>query len=102
MVAIPPLVVLLLLLNIGMAQSTPFPVRVGVVVDMDDYVGKMGLNCITMALSDFYTKHGHYKTRLVLTKRDSKKDVIGAAAAGTNTTISTYLLNSQVRRIYNQ
>ena len=96
MVAICPLVVLLLLLNSATVQSTPFPVSVGVVVDMDDYVGKMGLNCITMALSDFYTKHGHYKTRLVLTKRDSKKDVIGAAAAGTNTTISTYLLNSQV------
>ncbi|KAG6409700.1 hypothetical protein SASPL_127742 [Salvia splendens] len=97
MVAIFPLVVLLLLLNSATVQSTPFPVRVGVVIDMDDYVGKMGLNCITMALSDFYTKHGHYQTRLVLTKRDSKKDVVGAAAAGTttNTTISTYLLNSQ-------
>ncbi|XP_047967478.1 glutamate receptor 2.7-like [Salvia hispanica] len=93
-VAIPPLVVLLLLLNIGMAQSTPFPVRVGVVVDMDDYVGKMGLNCITMALSDFYTKHGHYKTRLVLTKRDSKKDVVGAAAAALD-----LLKNVQVQAI---
>ncbi|KAG6409699.1 hypothetical protein SASPL_127741 [Salvia splendens] len=56
---------------------------------MDDYVGKMGLNCITMALSDFYTKHGQYQTRLVLTKRDSKKDVVGAAAAGPLSSMQT-------------
>ena len=73
MVVIFHVVVLLLLLNSTTVQSTPFPVRVGVVVDMDDYDGKMGLNCITIALSDFYTKHGYYQTRLVLTKRDSKK-----------------------------
>ncbi|XP_057799201.1 glutamate receptor 2.7-like isoform X2 [Salvia miltiorrhiza] len=80
------LVVLVLLLNTlsmnsATAQSTPFPVRVGVVLDMDNYVGKMGLNCITMALSDFYTRNGHYRTRLVLNKRDSERDVVGAAAA---------------------
>ncbi|KAL1552582.1 glutamate receptor 2.7-like isoform X1 [Salvia divinorum] len=94
MVAIFPLAVLLLLLNSGTVQSTPFPVRVGVVVDMDNYVGKMGLNCITMALSDFYTKHGHYQTRLVLTKRDSKRDVVGAAAAALD-----LLKNVQVQAI---
>ncbi|XP_057799194.1 glutamate receptor 2.3-like isoform X1 [Salvia miltiorrhiza] len=81
-----PLVVLVLFLNTlsmnsATAQSTPFPVRVGVVLDMDDYVGKMGLSCITMALSDFYTRNGHYQTRLVLNERDSKRDVVGAAAA---------------------
>ena len=50
---------------------------------MDTWLGKMGLSCITMALSDFYASHGHYKTRLVLEIRDSKRDVMGAAAAGT-------------------
>uniref|UniRef100_F6H9F3 Receptor ligand binding region domain-containing protein n=1 Tax=Vitis vinifera TaxID=29760 RepID=F6H9F3_VITVI len=41
----------------------------------------MGLSCISMALSDFYASHGHYKTRLALEIRDSKRDVVGAAAA---------------------
>ncbi|KAL1552584.1 hypothetical protein AAHA92_13364 [Salvia divinorum] len=41
----------------------------------------MGLNSVTMALSDFYTRHGKYQTTVVLNKRDSKKDVVGAAAA---------------------
>jgi ionotropic glutamate receptor len=35
-----------------------------------------------MALSDFYATHGDYKTRLNLNTRDSMKDVVGAAAAG--------------------
>ncbi|WJZ85468.1 hypothetical protein VitviT2T_005003 [Vitis vinifera] len=34
-----------------------------------------------MALSDFYASHGHYKTRVVTKVRDSKRDVVGAAAA---------------------
>ncbi|RVW72764.1 hypothetical protein CK203_057326 [Vitis vinifera] len=36
-------------------------VKVGVVLDLDTWVGKMGLSCISMALSDFYASHGHYK-----------------------------------------
>ncbi|PRQ27947.1 putative ionotropic glutamate receptor, metazoa [Rosa chinensis] len=37
-----------------------------------------------MALSDFYASHAYYRTRLVLHKRDSAKDVVVAAgAAGT-------------------
>ncbi|KAG8375363.1 hypothetical protein BUALT_Bualt10G0092300 [Buddleja alternifolia] len=67
--------------NVSTAQETPIPVRVGVVLDMDDYVGQMTFDCISMALSDFYATNGHYKTRLVLTNRDSKEDVVGAAAA---------------------
>ncbi|OMO86150.1 hypothetical protein CCACVL1_09765 [Corchorus capsularis] len=34
-----------------------------------------------MALSDFYATHSSYRTRLVLNPRDSKSDVVGAAAA---------------------
>ena len=70
-------------MEMGMAQNTTIPVKVGVVLDLDTWVGKMGLSCISMALSDFYASHGHYKTRLVLEIRDSKRDVMGAAAAGT-------------------
>ncbi|XP_033516810.2 glutamate receptor 2.1-like [Nicotiana tomentosiformis] len=68
-----------------MAQNrkTTAPINVGVVMDMDEWVGKMGLSCISMALSDFYSSdHGSdYKTRLVLHTRDSKRDVVAAAAA---------------------
>ncbi|GFP92594.1 glutamate receptor 2.8 [Phtheirospermum japonicum] len=68
-------------INMGMAQKSLIPVRIGVVLDMDHYLGEMGLNCISMALSDIYATHNYYKTRLVLNIRDSKRDVVGAAAA---------------------
>ncbi|CAK7354066.1 unnamed protein product [Dovyalis caffra] len=72
-----------------MAQNTTsiIPLNVGVVLDLDnDHLdGNIGLSCINMSLSDFYATHGHYKTRLVLNIRDSKKDVVRAAAAGIQT-----------------
>ncbi|KAA8521445.1 hypothetical protein F0562_012122 [Nyssa sinensis] len=64
-----------------MAQNKTIPVNVGVVLDMDEWVGRMGLRCISMALSDFYASHAHYKTRLVLHAKDSNNSVVGAAAA---------------------
>ncbi|KAJ6373285.1 hypothetical protein OIU76_027592 [Salix suchowensis] len=65
-----------------MAQITAFiPVNVGVVLDLDYLEANIALSCINMAVSDFYANHGDYKTRMVLTTRDSKKDVVGAAAA---------------------
>ncbi|OMO86162.1 glutamate-gated kainate-type ion channel receptor subunit GluR5 [Corchorus capsularis] len=74
------------LINIGVvvAQNTTgtIPVKVGVVLDLDKMLGKIGLSCINMALSDFYAAHSSYRTRLVLNPRDSKMDVVGAAAAG--------------------
>ncbi|XP_022756262.1 glutamate receptor 2.8-like [Durio zibethinus] len=57
------------------------PVKLGVVLDLDSLVGKIGLSCINMALSDFYATHPHYKTRVVFTTKDSKEDVVSAAAA---------------------
>ncbi|KAJ6434803.1 hypothetical protein OIU84_000108 [Salix udensis] len=68
----------------GVAQDTKtIPVKVGVVLDLDDVLyGNTGLSCIKMALSDFYDSHSDYKTRLALTTIDSKRDVVGAAAAG--------------------
>ncbi|KAI3468398.1 hypothetical protein Pfo_025061 [Paulownia fortunei] len=69
------------MLKMAAAQTRPIPIRVGVVVDMDNYVGEMGLNCISMALSDFYATNAQYKTRLEIYNRDSKGDVVGAAAA---------------------
>ena len=64
-----------------MAAAQTIPIRVGVILDMDGY-GEMAFNCLSMALSDFYSTHTHYKTRLLLITRPPKADVIGAAAAG--------------------
>ncbi|GLT81639.1 hypothetical protein SLE2022_000770 [Rubroshorea leprosula] len=63
-----------------MASAT-IPVNVGVVLDLDTWVGKLGLSCINMAISDFYSNHGNYRTRLVLNVKDSEGDIVGAAAA---------------------
>ncbi|KAK6158686.1 hypothetical protein DH2020_006000 [Rehmannia glutinosa] len=68
-------------INRAMAQKATIRVKVGVVLDMDHYVGQMGLDCISIALSDFYATHDYYKTRLVLNNRNSNRDVVGAAAA---------------------
>ncbi|KAK3435718.1 hypothetical protein EUGRSUZ_C00424, partial [Eucalyptus grandis] len=56
-------------------------VNVGVVLDLETWVGRMGLSCINISLSDFYTSNPSYKTRLVLNVRDSKGDEVAAAAA---------------------
>lgn len=70
-------------LRLAMAQNETIPVNVGVVLDdLESMEGKAWLSCIKMALSDFYASHAHYKTRLVLNIRDSKQNVVGAAAAG--------------------
>ncbi|KAF3952746.1 hypothetical protein CMV_021729 [Castanea mollissima] len=64
------------------AQNTTIPVNVGVILNFDTLNGKMGFSCIDMALSDFYASNPYYKTRLVINSRDSKSDVVRAAAAG--------------------
>ncbi|XP_021805269.1 glutamate receptor 2.7-like [Prunus avium] len=65
----------------AMAENTTIPVNVGVVIDSDTWYGKMGLSCISMALSDFYASHSNYKTRLVLHKRNPTSDVVVTASA---------------------
>ncbi|KAG5225135.1 glutamate receptor [Salix suchowensis] len=73
----------ILFIEMGVAQNTTFiPVNVGVALDLDSLDANIALSCINMALSDFYATHGGYKTRVALAIRDSKKDVVGAAAAG--------------------
>lgn len=81
-----PLFVLLqwvLFMENGVAQNTTVPVNIGVVLHYNTSFGKMSLSCIPMALSDFYASHPNYRTRLALKNRDSGRDVVGAAAAGT-------------------
>ncbi|XP_034682851.1 glutamate receptor 2.6-like [Vitis riparia] len=70
-----------LFIEMAMAQNTTIPVNVGLVLDFDTSLGKMGLICIPMVLADFYASHGNYKTSHVLKTRDSRRDVVGAAAA---------------------
>ncbi|XP_057460066.1 glutamate receptor 2.7-like [Actinidia eriantha] len=55
--------------------------QVGVVLDLDSLVGQVGLSCLSMALSDFYSIHSNFTTRLVIHVRDSKGQVIDAAAS---------------------
>ncbi|KAJ6956970.1 hypothetical protein NC653_039018 [Populus alba x Populus x berolinensis] len=82
-------------IELAMAQNTTFiPVTVGVVLDLDYLEANIALSCINMALSDFYATHGDYKTRMVLTTRDSKKDVVAAAAAGSLHFISDLNFNN--------
>ncbi|KAK8697279.1 hypothetical protein V6N13_113431 [Hibiscus sabdariffa] len=74
--------------------SATVPVNVGVVLDMDSLVGKIGMSCINMALSDFYATNPHYKTRLVLHTNDSMEDVVAAAASAVD-----LIRNAQVQAI---
>lgn len=90
----------ILFIQIVMPNKNEVPV--GVVLDFDDTIGKIGLSCINISLSHFYAKHSHYKTRLLLHARDSNRDVVAAAAAGYYSFISfVFFLNIYilVRRI---
>lgn len=78
-----------------MVEAQSIPIKVGVVLEMDDY-GDMAFSCISMAISDFYSKHDHYKTRLDLITRDPKGDVVGAAAAGNALIHPTYIILSSI------
>ncbi|XP_018721911.2 glutamate receptor 2.7 [Eucalyptus grandis] len=86
--------------RIAVAQSSnnnnaqTIPVNVGVILDLETWMGQMGLSCINMSLSDFYSSNPSYKTRLVLNVRDSKQDVIAAAAAALD-----LIKNKQVQAI---
>lgn len=66
--------------------------QVGVILDLKSVVGSMGLSCMSVALSDFYSIHSNYSTRLSLHVRDSQEQAIEAAAAGKHYCIlSTYV-----------
>ncbi|KAF5184505.1 Glutamate receptor, partial [Thalictrum thalictroides] len=55
--------------------------HVGVVLDMDSDIGKVGWNCIQIAFSDFYSANSDYRTKLFLHLRDSRGDNVQAAFA---------------------
>ncbi|CAL5427068.1 unnamed protein product [Camellia sinensis] len=65
--------------NLGGAVSE---IKVGVILDMGSWVGKVVHSCIMMAISDFYAVNNHYKTRVVLHTRDSNGEPLLALSAG--------------------
>ncbi|XAR48882.1 hypothetical protein NMG60_11031854 [Bertholletia excelsa] len=67
--------------GISAQKKTTVGVNVGVILEMDTWFGKMGWSCISVALSDFYSSHTHYRTRLSLHLRNSSNNVVSAAAA---------------------
>ncbi|KAF3554592.1 hypothetical protein F2Q69_00014824 [Brassica cretica] len=73
--------VVVLLMQVGEAQSTATDVKVGIVDDVGMPYSNMTLFCINMSLSDFYSSHPETRTRLVTTIVDSKNDVVIAAEA---------------------
>lgn len=68
--------------EIGTTTKSQQMVNVGVILDLDTTVGKMAHRCISMALSDFYARNSNYRTKLNLTVKDSRNDVVSAASAG--------------------
>ncbi|KAI3749688.1 hypothetical protein L2E82_20304 [Cichorium intybus] len=65
------------------AQEDPSykEIPVGVILDMESWVGKTVHSCITMAISDFYTGNPHFKTRIVVHNRDTHGDPLHALSA---------------------
>ncbi|KAL5562233.1 hypothetical protein UlMin_031980 [Ulmus minor] len=56
-------------------------VNVGVILDMESTEGKIVHSCISMAISDFYTLHTNYTTKLVLNTRDSERQPLLALSS---------------------
>ncbi|KAL8043589.1 hypothetical protein ABFX02_09G128008 [Erythranthe guttata] len=66
------------------AQTNNTIFRVGVILDADSLVGRIGNTSLSLALSDFYSINSNYSTRIVLHTRDSKGRVTDAAASALN------------------
>ncbi|CAN1783041.1 Glutamate receptor 2.9, partial [Linum perenne] len=58
-------------------------VNIGVILDLNitNFVGQMGLSCAQMAASEFYASHPNYTTRIIMNTRNSRGDVVTAAAS---------------------
>ncbi|KAE9454204.1 hypothetical protein C3L33_13884, partial [Rhododendron williamsianum] len=70
------------LLGAQNASSTGLiEVDVGLILDLDNILGKMSHTCTSMALEDFYASNLQTRTtKIVLHTRDSKNDVVEAAS----------------------
>ncbi|KAL5698831.1 hypothetical protein ACHQM5_029814 [Ranunculus cassubicifolius] len=65
-------IMFLFFLSFCFCEKMPVSFKVGAIVDMDTWVGKMSHACITTAIQDFYVVNHQYQTRLILHTKDSK------------------------------
>ncbi|KAJ0053040.1 hypothetical protein Pint_03103 [Pistacia integerrima] len=84
----------LLFAQLNKTENDTLRIDVGVILDMESLEGKMFQSCISMAISDFYTLHSYYKTRITLHTRDSKGQPLLALSSALD-----LLENSQIRAI---
>ncbi|TYI20319.1 hypothetical protein ES332_A07G228900v1 [Gossypium tomentosum] len=49
-------------------------IHVGLILDAQSWVGKIVDSCISLAISDFYSRNRHYQTKLIVHTRDSEGD----------------------------
>ncbi|KAG8489533.1 hypothetical protein CXB51_017550 [Gossypium anomalum] len=49
-------------------------IHVGLILDAQSWVGKIVDSCISLAISDFYSRNRHYQTKLIVHTRDSEVD----------------------------
>ncbi|KAL0845212.1 hypothetical protein Bca101_018458 [Brassica carinata] len=73
-------VLLLFLVELSGGQNKT-EVNVGVVTDVGTLYSNISMRCINLSLADFYASRPDFKTRLVVNVRDSRRDVVSAAAA---------------------
>ncbi|GMN70433.1 hypothetical protein TIFTF001_039478 [Ficus carica] len=66
------------------SSQPPEVERVGVILDMQSPVGSIARDYISMEISYFYSKHSNFRTRLVLSWRDSGNDTVAAALTGSD------------------
>ncbi|KAK9059485.1 hypothetical protein SSX86_020187 [Deinandra increscens subsp. villosa] len=67
--------------NHGILCANFVDIDVGIVLDMESWIGKSIHTSIMMAISDFYVRNHSYKTRIVVHLKDSKGDRLRAMSA---------------------
>ncbi|KAM7527512.1 hypothetical protein LguiB_030922 [Lonicera macranthoides] len=80
-VTLPFIVLFSLLTQLPAQSNSANEIQVGVILDMGSWLGKTLYSCITLAISDFYTRNNGYKTRIALHTRDSEGDPMHALSA---------------------
>ncbi|KAL3819383.1 hypothetical protein ACJIZ3_005288 [Penstemon smallii] len=63
-------------------QNNSTLVNVGVVLDLDSLVGRIGMTSLSLSLSDYYSIDRNFSAKIVLHVRDSNGQIIDAAASG--------------------
>ncbi|KAJ9549020.1 hypothetical protein OSB04_021563 [Centaurea solstitialis] len=70
-----------LLLSHSINTNNQMLIGIGIVLDMESWIGKSIHMCIDMAISDFYALHPSYRTKIALHTMDSKGDPLQALSA---------------------